>query len=189
MLQFPRFLCTKHLKCCHFQDFCAPFIGKLPQQELHPGNCPRNDYTRALISKKISVSKSVIFRKLTPKILKGACSPALSLANLKMAQFCSCNGQLTPPKLWTVTVIGWGDSWVLCKFHLLLQLQHLSFWAQPKLQPDLPRTSTSRPLCPDARGSRGFSVPPGPQKNKTCGADVHDFMARKLLKNYIEKSR
>ena len=34
----------------------------------------------------------------------------------------------------------------------------------------------SRPLRPDAQGSKSFSPPPGPQENTLFGADVHDFL-------------
>ena len=50
----------------------------------------------------------------------------------------------------------------------------------------------SRPLRPDAPGSKSFSPPPGPQEHALFGADVHDFRCGRprpegLSKNFVQK--
>ena len=50
----------------------------------------------------------------------------------------------------------------------------------------------SRPLRPNALGSKSFSPPPGPRENALFGADVHDFRRGRprpegLSKNFVQK--
>ena len=50
----------------------------------------------------------------------------------------------------------------------------------------------SRPLCPDAQGSRSYSLSPGPQENPLFGANINDFRRgrprpERISKNFVQK--